>query len=130
MPKHLKFVFGILLFGMVARFSYLAPRLLTGQMNFQVMQDVCLFILTLGVVKGFADRNALAWKTARVMMLLMLIFTMVTTIWVVVMAAHIDGLYPVVALFALAVVLNGYVIWVLHSSDVKEYFTALPREGQ
>lgn len=122
MPLHLNIVFGMLLFGIVVRFYYLIPALLAGRFSFSVMQQVCIFILSLGVVKGFYDRSVIAWKTARIMTLLFLLFTLIGTVVVILLAFSVEDLAPMAILSALITLLNLYVIWVLHSKPVKRYF--------
>ncbi len=122
MPRQLKIVFGMLLLGIVVRFYYLVPALLAGQSDFSIMQQVCIFILSLGVVKGFDDRSVVAWKTARVMTLLFLLFTLIGTVVVTLLAFSVEGLAPMAILSALVTLLNLYVVWVLHSKPVKAYF--------
>lgn len=122
MPRHLKIVFAMLLLGVVIRFHYLVPVLLAGQFNFSVMQGVCIFILSLGVIKGFEERSVIAWKTARIMTLLFLLFTLVATVVVILLAFSVEGLASMAIISTAVTLLNLYVIWVLHSKPVRRYF--------
>jgi hypothetical protein len=126
MPKHLKVVFGMLLLGVVIRFTELTQHLLQGYRNFEVLQSACLLILTMGVIKGFADQCLMAWKVARVAVAILLVLSLFGMGVLIFMATRVEGLGLLLLASALGCLLNVYVLWVLCSRPVRDYFHPCP----
>lgn len=126
MPKHLKVVLAMLLLGVVVRFVELTRLLLLGYRNFEVLQSACLLILTLGVIKGFTDQSVLAWKVARVAVAILLILSLFGIGVLIFLAAQVEGLGLLLGGAVLGVLLNVYVLWVLCSRPVRDYFIPCP----
>ena len=128
MPKTLKVVFGIYILGAVLGLATAIPRLVTLQFDFGLFQTVSHLLLTLALIWGFQSRSRMALWIARLVISFGLVFGCAACLVMggtcLTYSIEIGGPYiQLVMMLPVILILYAYILWVLFTRPVKEYFT-------
>jgi len=129
MPKNLKIVFEIFILGAVLGLGTVLPRLLLLEFDFGLFQSVAHLLLTLALIWGFQNRSRVALWVARLVISLGLVFGFVMCGTMgcecLLYNIQIGGPYvQLVMILPVVLILYVYMLWVLFTQPVKEYFVA------
>jgi len=129
MPKNLKIVFEIFILGALLGMGTVLPRLVMLKFDFGLFQSVAHLLLTLALIWGFQGRSRVALWVARLLLSCGLIFgfMMCLTMGVdsLLYSIQIGGPYvQLVLILPVVLILYAYMLWVLFTKPVKEYFVA------
>ncbi len=129
MPKNLKIVFEILILGAVLGMGTVLPRLVMLEFDFGLFQTVAHLLLTLALIWGFQNRSRVALWVARLVISLGLVFGFLMCRAMgcecLLYSIQIGGPYvQLVLILPVVLILYAYMLWVLFTKPVKEYFVA------
>ncbi len=128
MPKNLKIVFGIFILGAVIGLGTAIPRLIMLQFNFGLFQTTAHVLLNLVLIWGFQNRSRLALWVARLVISLGLVFGCMACLVLgcdcLTYSIEVGGPYlQLLIILPVILFLYGYILWVLFTRPVREYFT-------
>jgi len=129
MPKNLKIVFEVFILGAVLGMGSVLPRLVALEFDFGLFQSVAHLLLTLVLIWGFQSRSGVALWVARFLLSLGLIFGVVMCGTMgcecLLYSIQIGGPYvQLVLILPVVLLLYVYMLWVLFTKPVREYFAA------
>ena len=127
MPKNLKIVFGIFILGAVLGMGTVLPRLIQLQFDFGLFQSVAHLLLTLALIWGFQNRSRMALWVARLVLFIGIVFGFAACLFLgfdcFLYRIEIGGPYvQLVLLLPVVLILYAYMLWVLFTRPVNEYF--------
>ena len=127
MPKNLKIVFGIFILGAVLGMGTVLPRLVMLEFDFGLFQSVAHLLLTLALIWGFQNRSRMALWVARLVLFIGIVFGFAACLFLgfdcLLYRIEIGGPYvQLVLLLPVVLVLYAYMLWVLFTRPVNEYF--------
>ena len=128
MPKHLYTILGALLVVMVIQYALLTGLVRPVHLIFQLMQIFCYLLLAVAVFRGFIERSRLAWLVSQIMLAALFSFSLLFTVVSALLSFQEEGRWVLFGIALLTAVLNGFLLGILFSLPVCDYFRPIDKD--